>query len=490
MKTSLARLCLITFLLVELVGSLTVYFLYQAEQARVSQIRPLDQGDSKQILASQILGLTNEMRAMAARIAKHPQTVGSLKSGSERDRLAQLANLQAIYPDTAVQLVPVTSPSAGICYTAPFSAVHSRAPENGEKKLPSKDAIAPATLSLTAVQPVNDPETNALLGFVIIDRDPGELHAAFDAVRLHGIYTELQQFNIGGASNVLLQAGDEYFRKDGFKELIDLPGTTWRLVVWTAPNGAQQAAGILRSYLIAWGLASAFLIIGMGGLYFALRRTVLGDVETILLLFSDIRHSRLRKAYPVRLKELGESIELAYKLGKLMIGKQKQVADYASRDHLTQVHNRRSFEARQRELYQTVSNGWTHCLLILDLDDFKQVNDTFGHDAGDRLIVTFAQSLRENLRSSDFVARLGGDEFCVIFPNTPLKRAKELTDRLRHNLPAEVEIAPGVMHKMSWSGGLADYRRTDESENMALSRADSALYEAKRSGRNQTKVAA
>lgn len=490
MKTSLARLFLLAFLILELVISFAVYFLYQTAEARIDRAHLGETRDSKQVLASQVIELATEMRTIASRVAKHPQTISSLKSGSERDRLAQLANLQAIYPDTAIQLVPTSSSAASTCYAAPFSAVHSRLQGDGEKRPPANDANAPVPLSLTAVQPVNDPETNALLGFAIVDRDPGALRALFDAARLRGVYVELQQFNVGGASHVLLQAGDEFLKGSGGRDWLDLPGTTWRLAVWSVPNSSQQAAAATRSYLLIWGAASIFLVIGMSGLYLALRRTVLGDVETILLLFSDIRHSRLRKAYPVSLTDLKESFEIAYKLGKLMIGKQKQVADYASLDHLTQVHNRRSFETKQRELYQTVSNGWTHCLLILDLDDFKHVNDTFGHDAGDRLIITFAQSLKENLRSSDFVARLGGDEFCVIFPNTPLKRAKELTERLRHNLPAEVEIVPGVMHRMSWSGGLADYRRDDESENMALSRADSALYEAKRGGRNQTRVAA
>ena len=65
-----------------------------------------------------------------------------------------------------------------------------------------------------------------------------------------------------------------------------------------------------------------------------------------------------------------------------------------------------------------------YSLLILDIDNFKQVNDTYGHDAGDQLIVQFGKLLKEHLRSSDFVARLGGDEFCVIFPNTPLKKSE------------------------------------------------------------------
>ena len=128
-----------------------------------------------------------------------------------------------------------------------------------------------------------------------------------------------------------------------------------------------------------------------------------------------------------------------------------------------------------------------HSLLIIDIDNFKFVNDTYGHDAGDQLIVQFGQALKTHLRGSDFVARLGGDEFCVIFPNTALPRAIELSDRLRASLPAVLELQPGVLHRLNWSGGLSEYSLKDSAENMALSRADNALLEAKRNGRNTTR---
>jgi diguanylate cyclase (GGDEF)-like protein len=129
-------------------------------------------------------------------------------------------------------------------------------------------------------------------------------------------------------------------------------------------------------------------------------------------------------------------------------------------------------------------------LLILDIDNFKQVNDTFGHEAGDQLIIKFGEALKTCLRNSDFIARLGGDEFCVLFPFTPLERARELAERLRAKMPESVELIPGVTQKLSWSGGLSEYSRDDKGENEALARADAALLEAKRSGRNATRVRA
>jgi diguanylate cyclase (GGDEF)-like protein len=159
-------------------------------------------------------------------------------------------------------------------------------------------------------------------------------------------------------------------------------------------------------------------------------------------------------------------------------------------DHLSKVHNRLSFDEKQSELFKTLKDGWTHSLLILDIDNFKQINDTFGHEAGDQMIIVFGKALRENLRNSDFVARLGGDEFCVIFPYTSLDRAEELAKRLRDNMPETVELIPGVTHKLAWSGGLSEYSKQDTAESAALSRADAALLMAKRSGRNTTRITA
>lgn len=490
MKISLARICLVVFLILELSISLTVYYLYQAGGDRPAKVEQAEFQGAKRLLSAQILNISDGLRTAVARAAGHPQTVGSLKSGSDRDRQTQLDNLRSFYPDTAVQLVPASSGSAAAYYSVPFSAVHLRIPEDKGGKPPLPDVLASAQAALCAIQPVHDPQTHALLGFAVLSKDPAELQALFGSTKLAGAYTEFQQFNVNGAPTVLLRIGDERLKKGGFEELVDLPGTTWRLVLWNGAGSARHNASPLQTYFTAWLAVSLFLVVGMGGLYVAMSRAVMSDIDVMLAFFSDVRHSRLRKSYDIRLKDLEESFALMYKLGKLMLGKQKQVTEEANLDHLSQVYNRRSFEAKQHELYQTVAAGWTHSLLILDLDNFKHVNDTFGHDAGDRLIIEFCRALKDNLRSSDFVARLGGDEFCVIFPNTPLKRGLELADRLRGKLPTELEIAPGVVHLLEWSGGLAEYRRDDTNENMALSRADNALYEAKRAGRNQTRMAA
>jgi diguanylate cyclase (GGDEF)-like protein len=220
------------------------------------------------------------------------------------------------------------------------------------------------------------------------------------------------------------------------------------------------------------------------------RNRVTDNLRLMVKFTNDLRQQRLRADYPVSLAEFRLPLETMLKLGKVMLGRQKEVTTQARLDHLSQVNNRRSFDEKQKELFTSLRDGWAHSLLILDIDNFKQVNDTFGHEAGDQLIIKFGTALKTCLRNSDFIARLGGDEFCVLFPYTPLDRAQELAERLRANMPESVELIPGVTQKLSWSGGLSEYSRDDRGENEALARADAALLEAKRGGRNATRIKA
>lgn len=481
MKPSLARFCLFLFLTLEVISSVAIYSLYQTSPIDSHPVLP-EQPRSQTILTSPITGLADQLRDIATRIAHHPQTIHALKGGQETERKAQLENIRMLYPEADIQWAPPTGDVAGSAFTPPLSVVYSINQSASEKN------AAPV---LSIAQPVIDAGSKAILGFVIIRKGAAELNHLFNSLQLQKAYAELQQSNNGNPYSVLLHRGDASLKINAFQELIDLPGTAWRLVVWhTPPVSANSAGTQSHPYLIAWLFISACLIFGLLAFNFALRKTLAKDMNMLVTFFSDIRHSRLRKVYNVQLKDLESNFKLMFQLGRLMLKKHKQVADNASLDHLSQVNNRRSLEEKLRELHRTLADGWTHTLLIIDIDNFKHVNDTFGHDAGDALIVQIGKLLKEHLRSSDFIARLGGDEFCVIFPNTPLKRGAELADRLRSNLPAEVELTPGVTHQLLWSGGLSEFKKDDANESMILSRADTALLDAKRTGRNQTRLTA
>lgn len=481
MRPSLARYCLIFFLALELISSGIIYSLSRTVPVKTQSVLT-EQQSPNPTLASTISQLTYQLRDTAIRIAQHPQTIYVLKSTQDKERQIHLANIRLLYPEADIQRAPPTGELTSTPFSPPFAVVYTSPQEVSRKNALSMLSIA---------QPVIDTGSKAILGFVMFSKGGAELQSLFNALQLKQAYAELQQAGSGNQYSVLLHRGDMRLKNSTFQELIDLPGTAWRMVVWhTPPTSIKPEATQPHPYFIAWLFISIGLISALLIFYYALRKTLTEDMNLVVSFFSDIRHSRLRKVYNIQLKDLESNFKLIFQLGRLMLKKHKQVADDASLDHLSQVNNRRSLEEKLRELYKTLENGWTHSLLIIDIDHFKHVNDTFGHDAGDALIVQIGKLLKEHLRSSDFIARLGGDEFCVIFPNTPLKRGAELADRLRKNLPAEVELTPGVKHQLLWSGGLSEFKKDDANENVILSRADSALLEAKRTGRNQTRLTA
>jgi diguanylate cyclase (GGDEF)-like protein/PAS domain S-box-containing protein len=164
---------------------------------------------------------------------------------------------------------------------------------------------------------------------------------------------------------------------------------------------------------------------------------------------------------------------------------EQQLREQAELDNLTGLPNRRLFQERLRQaLIHASRNDAKVAVMFLDIDHFKQVNDTLGHEAGDRLLVTFAQRIRQALRKSDTVARLAGDEFTVIVEelHSPAD-AIALADKLVEAARRPVELV-GKDVRVTTSIGIA-VSLAGETDGAALvRRADSALYEAKRRGRN------
>ena len=151
-------------------------------------------------------------------------------------------------------------------------------------------------------------------------------------------------------------------------------------------------------------------------------------------------------------------------------------------DHLTGLANRRRFE-RQLEREVTRSERYKHrfCLLLLDIDTFKLVNDTYGHEAGDEAIRRLANTLQAGTRGIDMAARMGGEEFAVILPETDFEGGLDVAERLRQSIKA-AEI-PQVGH-ITASFGVAEFPLSAQTGRALLSVADAAMYEAKRRGRD------
>ena len=177
---------------------------------------------------------------------------------------------------------------------------------------------------------------------------------------------------------------------------------------------------------------------------------------------------RLRHSLAAHADALDETQELT-----------RRLAEVANTDELTRVANRRGWEREfEREMARARRGGTSLCVAILDLDHFKEFNDSYGHLAGDRVLRDCAEAWSAQLRVGDLLARYGGEEFAVLLPACDPEAAAALVERLRAATPPGQTVSAGVA---SWSG----------SEEMLelMKRADAALYQAKSRGRDRTVLA-
>jgi diguanylate cyclase (GGDEF)-like protein len=160
--------------------------------------------------------------------------------------------------------------------------------------------------------------------------------------------------------------------------------------------------------------------------------------------------------------------------------------EMASTDALTRVYSRRWwFELAATEFARARRYGRDLSLLVIDLDHFKRINDTFGHPAGDATLQTFAELLRKTCRESDVVGRIGGEEFAVLLPEGTRAAAQLLAARVTEGCRTLVVQADDQPIRFSCSIGVTSRRAEDDDVAAALRRADAALYSAKRSGRDR-----
>jgi len=164
-----------------------------------------------------------------------------------------------------------------------------------------------------------------------------------------------------------------------------------------------------------------------------------------------------------------------------------QSVEMAIIDSLTGLYNRRYMEGHMRTLVQeAIQRGKPLSVLVADIDYFKAVNDSHGHDAGDRVLKDFAARLRENIRGIDLACRFGGEEFVVMMPDTDLAKAYIVGERLRQRIANEpFQVSQDKQLSITSSVGLAALEGVEDTPEALLKRADQALYSAKRDGRNR-----
>ena len=159
--------------------------------------------------------------------------------------------------------------------------------------------------------------------------------------------------------------------------------------------------------------------------------------------------------------------------------------DLSVKDSLTRIYNREKFgEELNKEIERAKRYKHKLTLIMLDIDDFKQVNDRFGHLAGDRVLIEFVQTIRECIRTVDVFARYGGEEFVLLLPETPIENAYGVAERLRTRVSQRIFDS---IEKLSCSFGVAEYN-SGESGDSFINRADELLYRAKSGGKNRVEI--
>ena len=165
----------------------------------------------------------------------------------------------------------------------------------------------------------------------------------------------------------------------------------------------------------------------------------------------------------------------------------EKIRNLADTDDLTGIWNRRYFRRQlPQELERARTFGVPLSLLLFDIDEFKQINDSFGHVIGDVVLSELCGCVRETLRPTDIIARFGGDEFAVILPHTDLHGAQAVAERILRRVRAlTIPTDDEGAIQCSVSIGLAEFRREDAVANDLVRRADERLYTSKRNGKNR-----
>ncbi|MEB8430774.1 GGDEF domain-containing protein [Cocleimonas sp. KMM 6892] len=157
-----------------------------------------------------------------------------------------------------------------------------------------------------------------------------------------------------------------------------------------------------------------------------------------------------------------------------------------SEDTLTGIKNRRSFDEKVDEIIRNYRRYRTPVsMLLLDLDQFKKINDTKGHNAGDQVLVDFAKLVKSKIRTTDFIYRFGGEEFVVLAKNSSLEDSGNLADSIRKFIKESAELSK---HQVTVSVGVSEIMPFDDAESW-FRRADLALYESKSAGRDTVRIA-
>lgn len=247
-----------------------------------------------------------------------------------------------------------------------------------------------------------------------------------------------------------------------------------QLLLGSIPSYSLEKRYIRRDASLAWV-----------NLTVALVRTPEGEPDYFVSVLEDIQSRKetetaldeARKLYRQHLEQ-----QVAERTEALMLANQ-ELQRLAHQDALTKLPNRLAANERLRqEFLRLKRTGSSYCVLMMDIDHFKSINDTYGHETGDHVLAHFAATLAGTLRATDFVARFGGEEFIAVMPNTEIEGAIVSAEKVRNAI--QDESFP-VVGRVTVSIGVGLAQAADANEDEAVRRADAALYCSKKDGRNR-----
>jgi two-component system, cell cycle response regulator len=212
--------------------------------------------------------------------------------------------------------------------------------------------------------------------------------------------------------------------------------------------------------------------------------TAIGDIEQKVKVLSQGANDYITK--PFHPGELVARAQVHLKIKHLqdeLRHKNALLVELSTTDSLTKIYNRRHFlELARKEFERSSRMGLQLAMLILDVDHFKTINDTFGHQAGDEVLLSVCKVVDSTLRDYDIFGRYGGDEFTIVFPQTELSQAMRVAERLEANVQ-ELAMECVKKTKLTLSGGLAAKSSSHKDLESLIKDADEALYRAKQTGR-------
>ncbi len=282
--------------------------------------------------------------------------------------------------------------------------------------------------------------------------------------------------------------------------------TALTLIALRSLEGSGAADGFDLAGLSRWAWTTNFVIVlGTTGITYALavwrllplldlaegaRRLAAGEAGIRVdqdAPFGEVR--ALAESFNHMARRLDESYQEIERRHRELTRANEVLEQLSATDGLTQLFNHRHFQAQfSREAKRAERTGGTLCLVLVDVDDFKLLNDRLGHSAGDRVLQEIAKAMQGQIRETDYLARYGGEEFALLLPQTSLEGGIALAEKVRGAVDAldAPVIGPEGRVQVTVSIGLALYATGPEA---TFDAADRALYEAKAAGKNRVVVA-